>query len=246
MDVLVCLSKVPDTTTKIEFTDNKTKLNDKDVQYIINPADEWYGLVRGLELKESFGGTVTSITVGPQEDEAVMRKALALGADDAVRVNAEPKDAFYVAKQIAEYAREKNFDLVMMGDETIDQNGGQVGGMIAELLDMPYVVDASDLQVEGNKASLEHKITGGSQVVSVDLPVVVATAKGMADQRIPNMRGIMAARKKQFTVVEPVEQEPHTEIREYELPPPKSECKFIDPENPEELVDLLHNEAKVI
>ncbi len=246
MNYLVCISKVPDTTTKISFTDNNTKFNEEGVQYIINPADEWYALVRALELKEAGGGSVTTITVGGADDEPVIRKALAIGADEAVRVDAEPKDAFFVASQIAEYARDKGFDMVLCGNETINYNGGQVGGMIAELLGHAYVCNASDLQVEGNTATLEHSIQGGSQVVEATTPLVVSCTKGMAEQRIPNMRGIMAARKKPIETVQPTETEAYTEVVSYELPPPKSECKYVDPENPEELVQLLHNEAKVI
>ncbi|MFB6258182.1 MAG: electron transfer flavoprotein beta subunit/FixA family protein [Flavobacteriales bacterium] len=246
MKVLVPITKAPDTTSKIQFKENNTKFDDENVQWILNPSDEWYALVRGLELKESFGGELTTVTVGGSEDEQSIRKAMALGADESVRVDAQARDAYYVAAQIAAYAQDKGFDIILTGKETIDHNGGQVGGMLAELLDMPYVANASSLQVEGDKASLEHPIPGGSQTVEGALPLVVSCAKGMAEQRIPNMRGIMAARKKQITVVEAQDVEERTGVSSFELPPPKSECKFVDAEKPEELIDLLHNEAKVI
>lgn len=246
MKILVCISKTPDTTTKIAFTDNNTKFNEDKVQYIVNPYDEWYALVRGIELKEKLGGSVTTITVGPATDEPTIRKALAIGADEAVRIDAEATDGFFVAKQIANYAKENGFDLILTGKETIDYNGSQVGGMVAELLDMPFVSIASKLELEGNTATIERDVQGGVEVVSCELPMVISCAKGMAEQRIPNMRGIMAARTKPLNVVPPTEAEAHTQIATYELPPEKGDCKYIDPENMDELVELLHSESKVI
>ncbi len=246
MKVLVPITKAPDTTSKIQFKENNTKFDEENVQWILNPSDEWYALVRALELKESFGGEVITVTVGGSEDEQSIRKAMALGADESVRIDAEAKDAYFVASQIAAYAKDKEFDLFLTGKETIDHNGGQVGGMLAELLDLPYAANASSLEVEGEKATMEHPIPGGSQVVEGQLPLVVSCAKGMAEQRIPNMRGIMAARKKQITVEDPKDVEERTSVSSFELPPPKSECKYVDAENPEELIELLHNEAKVI
>lgn len=246
MKLLVCISKSPDTTSKIAFTDGNTKFDENGVQYIVNPYDEWYALVRALELKEANGGSVTIITVGSAADDAIIRKALAIGADDAVRINAEPKDAYFTAMQIAEYAKSNGFDMVLTGKETINYNGSQVGGMIAEALGAPFVSLASKLDVNGSTAKLETEIVGGVEEVEVDLPCVVSCAKGMAEQRIPNMRGIMAARTKPLNVVEPAGIEALTSFESYELPPAKSACKMIDPENMDELVDLLHNEAKVI
>jgi len=246
MKILVCISKSPDTTSKIAFTDGNSKFDENGVQYIVNPYDEWYALVRALELKEANGGTVSIITVGSAQDDAIIRKALAIGADDATRIDAEPKDAYYVAMQIAEYAKANGYDLVMTGKETINYNGSQVGGMIAEAMDLPFVSLASKLDVNGTVATLETEIVGGVQVVEADLPFVVSCAKGMAEQRIPNMRGIMAARTKPLNVVSPIEVENLTSFESYELPPAKSACKMIDPENMDELVALLHNEAKVI
>lgn len=247
MKILVCISKAPDTTSKIAFTADKTAFDENGVQFIVNPYDEWYALVRALELKEAAGsGEVTIITVGEAADDAVIRKALAIGADKAVRINAKPTDAYYTAMQIAEYAKANGFDMVLTGKETINYNGSQVGGMIAEALDQPFISLATKLDVNGSTATLEREVTGGVQVVEADLPLVASCAKGMAEQRIPNMRGIMAARTKPLEVVEPTALEALVEYASYDLPPAKSECKMIDPENMDQLVELLHNEAKVI
>jgi electron transfer flavoprotein beta subunit len=246
MKLLVCISKAPDTTTKISFVDNNTKFNEAGVQYIVNPYDEWFALVRALEIKESIGGSVTIISVGPAADDAIIRKALAIGADEAVRIDAEPTDSLFVAKQIAAWAKDKNFDIILAGKETIDYNGSQVGGMIAELLDLPFISHASKLDLSGNTGTLETDIPGGSEVISVDTPFVVSSSKGMAEARIPNMRGIMAARTKPLTVVPPVEATKLTSIKAYTLPPEKKGCKMISAETPEQLIDLLHNEAKAI
>ncbi len=246
MKILVCISKSPDTTSKIAFTDSNTKFDENGVQYIVNPYDEWYALVRGLELKETLGGTVTIVTVGKAEDESVIRKALAIGADEAVRIDADAKDAYFTAMQIAEYAKANGFDLVLTGKETINYNGSQVAGMIAESLNMPFVSHAVKLDVAGNTAKLDKEYLGGIQTVEVALPAVVSCAKGMAEQRIPNMRGIMAARTKPLTVLAPVAINDLTSFESYVTPPGKSACKMIAPENMDELVALLHNEAKVI
>lgn len=246
MKILVGISKSPDTTSKIAFTDNNSKFDENGVQYIVNPYDEWYALVRALELKETIGGTVTIVTVGSAADEAVIRKALAIGADEAVRINTDPKDAYNTAIQIAEYAKSNGFDLILTGKETIQYNGSQVGGMIAEALDMPFVSLATKLDVDGSILKLEKEYLGGIQSVELALPAVVSCAKGMAEQRIPNMRGIMAARTKPLTVVPAVQVEDLTTFTGYTTPPAKSSVKLIDPNNMDELVALLHNEAKVI
>jgi electron transfer flavoprotein beta subunit len=246
MKILVCISKSPDTTSKVAFTDGNTKFDENGVQYIVNPYDEWYALVRALEIKEAGGGQVTIVTVGAAADEAVIRKALAIGADEAVRIDADPKDAYYTAIQIAEYAKSNGFDLILTGKETINYNGSQVGGMIAEALDLPFVSLAEKLDVNGSSLTLEREIAGGVQVVEVSTPAVVSCAKGMAEQRIPNMRGIMAARTKPLTVVAPVAVEDLTSYVSYTMPNAKSAVKMINPENMDELVELLHNEAKVI
>jgi len=246
MKILVCISKSPDTTSKVAFTDGNTKFDENGVQYIVNPYDEWYALVRALEIKEAGGGQVTIVTVGAAADEAVIRKALAIGADEAVRIDADPKDAYYAATQIAEYAKSNGFDLILTGKETINYNGSQVGGMIAEALDLPFVSLAEKLDVNGSTLTLEREIAGGVQVVEVSTPAVVSCAKGMAEQRIPNMRGIMAARTKPLTVVAPVAVEDLTSYVSYTMPNAKSAVKMISPDNMDELVELLHNEAKVI
>jgi len=246
MKILVCISKSPDTTSKIAFTDGNKSFDENGVQYIVNPYDEWYALVRGLELKETLGGSLTIITVGNAADEAIIRKALAIGADEAVRVDADPKDAYFTAMQIAEYAKNNAFDLILTGKETINYNGSQVAGMIAEALNLPFVSLATKLDINGSTAKLETEIVGGVQVVEANLPLVVSCAKGMAEQRIPNMRGIMAARTKPLQVVAPVAVDDLTSYVEYGLPAAKSAVKMIDPNNMDELVALLHNEAKVI
>jgi len=246
MKILVCISKAPDTTSKIAFSAGNTQFDENGVQFIVNPYDEWYALVRALELKEANGGNVTIITVGTAGDDSIIRKALAIGADDAVRIDAEPTDAYYTAMQIANYAKENGFDMVLTGKETINYNGSQVGGMIAEAMDLPFVSLAAKLDMNGNTATMEREVTGGVQVVQVDVPFVASCAKGMAEQRIPNMRGIMAARTKPMNVVAPVAIDMLTAFVSYDTPKAKSTVKLIDPENMDELVSLLHNEAKVI
>lgn len=246
MKFLVCISKSPDTTSKIDFTDNNTKFNEAGIQYIVNPYDEWYALVRAIELKEALGGTVTTITVGTAADDSVIRKALAIGADDAVRVDCEPTDAYETAFQIAEYAKSGGFDVVLCGKETINYNGSQVGGMVAELMDAPFISLATSLEINGTVATLNKEMAGGVEVVEVNTPFVVSAAKGMAEQRIPNMRGIMAARTKPLQVIPAAECEALTSFESYSLPEAKTDCKYVDADNMAELVDLLHNEAKVI
>lgn len=246
MKILVCISKSPDTTSKIAFTEGNTKFDESGVQYIVNPYDEWYALVRAIELQESLGAHVTTITVGTAADDSIIRKALAIGANDAVRINSDAKDAYFVAVQIANYAKNNGFDLVLTGKETIDYNGSQVGGMVAELMDAPFVSLASRLDVSGTTVSLDREIAGGLEEVGVHLPVVVSCAKGMAEQRIPNMRGIMAARTKPLSVVEPIATEELTSFVSYELPPAKSACKMLTADDMDQLVELLHTEAKVI
>jgi len=247
MRILVCISKTPDTTAKITFTDNNTKFDTNGVQWIINPYDEWYSLVRAIELKEKDTSVIIHlITVGLADAEPIIRKALALGGDEAIRVNADSQDSFYIASQIAEVAKQNKYDVVFTGKETIDYNGSSVGGMIAELLDMPYVSLATKFELSGNKATVNREIEGGEEVCEVDLPLVVSCAKGVAEQRIPNMRGIMAARTKPLKAVEPANVSALTSIQSFDLPPAKAGVKLVSPDNVEELVRLLHEEAKVI
>jgi electron transfer flavoprotein beta subunit len=245
MKILVCISNVPDTTTKITFTDNNKVLNSAGVQFIINPYDE-IAITRALELKEASGGTVTIINVGRTDTEANIRKALAIGADDAIRVNADPLDAFYIASQIAHIAKSNNYDIILTGKESIDYNGSQVSGMIAELLDLPSINVATKLSVEGTTATLEREIDGGKEIVSTPLPFVASAQKGMAEPRIPNMRGIMSARTKPLQVVEPIDAATLSKVIVYDLPKPKAACRMVSADNPAELVELLHNEAKII
>ena len=247
MKILVCITKTPDTTTKVQFTDNNTKFVEDGVQWIINPYDEWYALVRALELKESGAATeVHLISVGGADVEPIMRKALALGGDQAIRVNAENADSFNAATLIGNYAKENGYDLVLAGKESIDYNSGSVPAMVAEHLGAQFVPNATKLDVEGGALNLEREIDGGKENLTVALPAVVSCQKGMAEARIPNMRGIMAARTKPLNVVEPSAAENLTEISSFELPAAKSGVKLIDADNVQELVDLLHNEAKVI
>ena len=247
MKILVCVSKTPETTAKISFNDDLTEFNGTGVQYIMNPYDEWYALVKGLELKETAGaGTVSIINVGLAENDAVIRKGLAIGADDAVRVDANPQSALFVAKQITAYAKEENFDCILLGKETIDYNGAEVGAMIAELLDLPYISFGTDMKVADGKATISRDIEGGTEVVEVNTPVVVSSAKGMAEQRIPNMRGIMMAKRKPLKVIPAVATEDLAKVVSYTLPQAKSEVKMVDPESMDELVRLLNEEAKVL
>lgn len=245
MKILVCISVVPDTTTKITFTDNNTKFNTDGVQFIINPYDE-LALTRALELTEANGGTVTAITVGLPATDANIRKALAIGAHDAVRINAEPKNAFYVAEEIAAYAKDKGFDMILTGRESIDYNGGLVCGLLGEMLNLPSVNVVTKIDVEGSEATLVRDIDGGKETVKVALPIVASAQKELTEPRIPNMRGIMAARTKPLAVVEPSSGNNSSEYNSFELPAPKAGVKLISADNPAELIDLLHNEAKVI
>ncbi|MBC9910311.1 electron transfer flavoprotein subunit beta/FixA family protein [Chitinophaga varians] len=246
MKILVCISKTPDTTAKIAFTDNNTKFNEAGVQFIINPYDEWYALVRALELKETIGADVHLITVGGADNDAIIRKALALGGDEAFRINADSADSYYIAAQIAAHAKEKQYDIIFTGKETIDYNGSGIGGMVAELLELPYVSIAAKFDLNGTVATINREIEGGEEICEVSLPVVVSCQKGMAEARIPNMRGIMAARTKPLTVAEPVAADTLTSVMSFELPPAKAGVKLINPDNVAELVKLLHEEAKVI
>jgi electron transfer flavoprotein beta subunit len=246
MKILVCLTKTPDTTAKIAFTDNNTKFAQAGVQWIINPYDEWYALVRAIELKEKDASiTIHLVTVGAADAEPIIRKALALGGDEAIRINADTHDSFYIASQIAEVAKQGAYDIIFTGKETIDYNGSSVGGMLAELLNMPFVSLATRFDLNGTTATVSREIEGGEETCEVSLPVVVSCQKGMAEARIPNMRGIMAARTKPLKVLEPAAADALTSIVSYELPPPKAGVKLISADNPEELVRLLHQEAKV-
>lgn len=244
MKFLVCISIVPDTTTKISFVDDKA-LNTTGVQFIINPYDE-LALTRALELKETLGGTVTIIHVGNKSTEAIIRRGLAKGAEDAIRINAEPTDAYFVASQIAEVAKKNQYDVILTGRESIDYNGGQVASMLGELLDIPSVCVIKKLDITGNIATIEREIDGGKEVLTTSLPFVGSAQKDLAETRLANMRGIMSANTKPLLVLEPTDNVKLTDSVKFELPPVKQPCKMVDPDHMDELVGLLHNEAKVI
>ncbi|WP_035567163.1 electron transfer flavoprotein subunit beta/FixA family protein [Hymenobacter sp. IS2118] len=245
MKFLVCISNVPDTTTKITFTPDNKEFNKAGVQFVINPWDE-YALTRAIELKEASGGTVTVLNVGEADTEPNIRKALAIGADDAIRVNAAPKDAFFVAEQIAAVAKEGAYDVILMGKESIDYNGFQVHGMVGEMLGIPTVAPAMKLDLSGSTATLEREIEGGKEIVTVNAPFVASCQQPMCEPRIPNMRGIMTARTKPLKVVEAVGGAPRTQVTEFALPPKKEGVKLIPAETAGDLIKLLRNEAKVI
>jgi len=245
MKILVCISNVPDTTTKITFTNENTEFNTAGVQYIVNPYDE-IALSRAIELTEGGKGSVTVINVGEASNDPTIRKALAIGADDAVRVNAAPRDAYFVSKQIAEYAKDKDFDIILTGRESIDYNGNQVAAMVGEFLDIPSISIIKKLDTDGTTATIEREIEGGKEVVTVTGKFVASCAEGVAEPKIPNMRGIMSARTKPLNVVEAVSIEEVTKVAKYETPAPRGTVKLVPAEQTEDLINLLHSEAKVI
>lgn len=248
MKILVCISNVPDTTTRVKFTDNK-KLDTAGVQWVINPWDE-LSLTRALELKDANPGMVESVTVahvGPATSEPTIRKALAIGADSAIRVNSEGHDAYFVAAQLAEVVKTEKFDLILCGIESSDFNGSTVGGMLAEFLQYPSVSAVSAINIEDGNIILTREIDGGKELLSVDQPFVAIVQKGIArEPRIAAMRGIMMARSKPVKLVEPIEIDALTEIVSYEMPPARERCRFIEADNPGELIDILQNVEKVI
>lgn len=248
MKILVCISHVPDTTAKINFTNGDTEFDTNGVQFVINPNDE-FGLTRAIWFKEKQGAHVTVVNVGGADTEATIRKALAIGADEAIRVNANPTDGFFVAKQLAEVVKAGNYDVVICGKESLDYNGGMVPGMLASLLGFNFVNSCVGVEVEGTNATLVREIDGGKETLTASLPLVVGGQKGIVEEkdlRIPNMRGIMTARTKALNVMEPVAADVKTKAVKFEKPAPKSAVKLISPDNLDELINLLHNEAKVI
>lgn len=245
MKILVCLGQVPDTTSKISFTDNNTKLNSAGVQFIIGPYDE-YALSKAIDLREANGGSVTVFNVGLADAEPIIRKALAIGADDAVRVDSEPSDALFVATQISAYAKDKSFDIILMGRESIDYNGGLVHGMVGEMLGIPSISPAMKLELDGNKAIISREIEGGKEVLELPLPFVAGCQEPIAEWKIPNMRGIMSAKSKPLIVIAAVSTPQSVSHSEYELPTGRTSCKMVDASNVDELVRLLKNEAKVV
>lgn len=248
MKILVCISHVPDTTSKINFTNNDSEFDTNGVQFVINPNDE-FGLTRAIWFQEQQGANVTVVNVGGSDTEPTLRKALAIGANDAIRVNAQPKDGFFVAQQLAEVVKEGGYDLVICGKESLDYNGGMVPGMVAALLNYNFVNSCIDLNVDGNNATAVREIDGGKETVSCSLPLIVGGQKGLVEEkdlRIPNMRGIMTARTKPLSVKETIDADQRTQAVKFEKPAPKSAVKLIAADNLDELINLLHTEAKVI
>lgn len=249
MKILVCISNVPDTTTRVKFVENDTKLDTAGIQWVINPWDE-LSLTRALELKEDASAGVESVTVahvGPAGSEPTIRKALAIGADNAIRVDAEASDAYFVAAQLAEVIKKNNFDIILCGIESSDFNGSTVGGMLAEFLGIPSVSAVSSLAIDGDAIVINREIDGGKEVLTVPSPMVAVVQKGIAKEpRIAAMRGIMMARSKPVTVEQPADIDPLTEVQSYEMPEQRAACRFIDENNPAELIEILKNEARVI
>lgn len=248
MKILVCISNVPDTTSKINFTEGDTKFDSNGVQFVINPNDE-FGLTRAMWFKEKQGAAVHVATVGEAQVEPTMRKALAIGADEAFRINSHPFDGQFVASQLAELVKNEGYDLIITGRESIDYNGGMVHGIMAELLDMSFVNTCIGLEIEGDEATAMREIDGGKETIKAKLPLIIGGQKGLVEEtdlRIPNMRGIMMARQKKLTVVEPVGTQHATEDIKFEKPAPKGEVKLVNADKIEDLVTLLHQEAKVI
>src|SRR6478752_979225 len=248
MKILVCISHVPDTTSKINFTNGDTEFDTNGVQYVINPNDE-FGLTRALWFQEQQGATVTVVNVGGPDTEPTLRKALAIGANEAIRVNANPTDGFFVAKQLAEVIKNGGYDLVIAGKESLDYNGGMVPGMLAGLLGYNFINTCIDLKVDGNNVTAAREIDGGKEIVSTNLPLIIGAQKGLVEEKdikIPNMRGIMTARTKALTILEPVDAAVNTKAVKFEKQAPKSAVKLVCAENLDELINLLHNEAKVI
>jgi len=245
MNILICIAKVPDTTTKISFKDDNTQFNTDRVQWVINPLDE-FALTRAIEIKEALGGTITVINVGGADTEPLIRKAFAIGADEGIRVDAEPTDCHFVATQIAHYAKEGDYTFIFAGRETTDYEGSQVGGIVAELMGLPFISGVPKFDYDGTTAIMEREIEGGKETISVDPPFLASIQEGVTEPRIPSMRGIMSARTKPLKVVEAVDAGSHVSVAGYQLPPPKGECKYVEADNAEELINLLHNEAKVI
>lgn len=245
MKILVCISNVPDTTTKITFTNDNSQFNTSGVQFILNPYDE-IALARAIELAEGGKGTVTVIHVGDISSEPTIRKALAIGADDSVRVNSLPRDAYFVAFQIAEYAKQNDYDIILTGRESIDYNGSQVAAMIGEFLDIPSISIIKKLDLDGNNATLQREIEGGKETIQVQCPFIASCAEGVAETKIPNMRGIMSARSKPLVVVEPFELETLSEIVNFDTLKPRGAVKLVSADEVNKLVEALHSEARVI
>ena len=248
MKILVCISHVPDTTSKINFSEENTIFDTTGVQFVINPLDE-FALTRAMWFKEKQGASITVINVGSAVTEPTLRKALAIGADEAIRIDIVPEDGYQVAMQLAEVVKSEAFDLVLAGKESLDYNGGMVPGMLAEILGYNFVNACISLKIEGDSCTVSREIDGGKEVLNCTLPLIIGGQKGLVEEkdlRIPNMRGIMMARKKPLKVVPPIEFNATSSTVKYEKPEAKGACKMVDAGNIGELIQLLHNEAKVI
>ncbi len=248
MKILVCISHVPDTTSKINFANNDSQFDTNGVQFVINPNDE-FGLTRAIWFQEQQGANVTVVNIGGPDTEPTLRKALAIGANEAIRVNTDPTDGFYVATQLAEVIKNGGFDLIICGKESLDYNGGMVPGMLAGILGYNFINSCTELTVDGTNVKASREIDGGKETLETTLPLIIGGQKGLVEEkdlRIPNMRGIMTARTKVLNVVEPVNATQNTKAVKFEKPAPKSAVKLINPDNLDELINLLHNEAKVI
>lgn len=245
MKILVCITHVPDTTSRIQFTDNNTKFDKTGVQFVIGPYDD-YALARAVELRDQTGGKLTVLNVGEAETDPTLRKALAIGADEAIRINAHPKDSYFVAQQIFHAAKEGNYDLILMGRESSDYNGGMVHGMVGEMMGLPSISPVMKLDIEGKTAKLSREIEGGKEELEVSLPLIAGCQEPIAEWKIPNMRGIMSARSKPLTVKEAEEDDVHASVESYALPPAKGSVRLFDKDQVEELVKLLKNEANVL
>lgn len=247
MKILVCISRTPDTTTKIAFIDNNTKFETNGVQWIINPYDEWYALIRAIEIKEANPSAVIHLVhVGLQENEPIIRKALALGGDEAFRIDTEATDAHSIAFQIASMAKDQAYDIILTGKETIDHNNGSIGAMIAAMLDINCIGLATKLELEYNLAVVTREVDGGEEILESPFPLLISCQKGMADARIPNMRGIMAARTKPLNILEALKSDAFTETISFSMPSKKAGITMIPSDQPELLVKLLREEAKAI
>ena len=245
MKILVCISHVPDTTSKISFSSDATAFNSSGLQFVVNPYDE-IALAKAVEIAQSQNGEITVINVGESETEPTIRKALAIGADKAIRVNAKPKDGWFVANQIASHAKDNAYDLILTGRESIDYNGTQIAALVGELLGIPSVSLAKKLQIENGKAQIDREIENGVEKLEINLPLTVGTSEGVAEPKIPNIRNIMGARSKTIEVVEPIEVSELSSINDYELPQPRESVTMIQADQVEELVNLLHSKSKVI
>lgn len=248
MKILVCISHVPDTTSKINFINGDAEFDPNGVQFVINPNDE-FGLTRAIWFQEQQGATVTVVNVGGPETEPTLRKALAIGANEAIRVNINPTDGFYVAKQLADVIKNGAYDVIIAGKESLDYNGGMVPGMIAGILGYNFLNSCTNLTIDGSTVTAVREIDGGKETVTTTLPIIIGGQKGLVEEkdlRIPNMRGIMTARTKTLTVLEPVDAAVNTKAVKFEKPAPKSAVKLVSADNLDELINLLHNEAKVI